>query len=297
MTRAHQTLIGFVGAGTVGTALAVALARRGYRVVAVASRSPASARRLAARLPGCRAVTSEETARAVGLLFLTVPDDAISEVATALPWRPGQMAVHCSGAAPLVALAAARATGACVGAFHPLQTFADADQAAMALMAGITFVVEAEEPLRSLLHRMAADLGGRAMDLRPEDRTLYHVSGVLASNYLVALVAEAAGLWERFGVSRSEALAALLPLVRGTVENIEGQGLPRALTGPIARGDRGTIATHLAALLERAPDLVPLYREMARRTVPLAVEKGRMAREEATAILALVEGDPVREGR
>lgn len=299
-TRTRDLSLGFVGAGTMGSALATSLAQHGYRVVVVASRTPASARRLAVQIPGCTAVAATKAARMADLLFLTVPDDVIAEVASALPWRGGQMAIHCSGATALAALDTARQAGAIPGAFHPLQTFADAVQARQALSAGSTFAIEASEPLRSLLHEMALDLGGRPIDLRAEDRALYHVSGVLASNYLVTLVAEAASLWEKFGSSRAEALTSLLPLVRGTVENLERQGLPMALTGPIARGDRGTVAAHLAALRERAPDLEPLYYEMARRTVRLALEKGRITQEDAREILALVEGEPrspFRHGR
>ena len=290
----RDQVIGFVGAGTVGTALATGLAEAGYCVAMVASRSPASAKELAERIPEAQvAPTASEVVRSTDVVFLTIPDDAIGGLADSLPWREGQTAVHCSGATGVETLSSATSAGALAGAFHPLQTFTAAGQT----FTGVTFAIESEsEPLRHILHRMATDLGGRGIDLPPGARALYHVSGVLASNYLVTLLAEAADLWAQFGYNRAEALDALLPLVRGTVENITRQGIPQALTGPIARGDRGTVATHLAALQERAPEALSLYREVARRTLRIAAEKGQTTSEGASGILALVQGEWVQGG-
>jgi predicted short-subunit dehydrogenase-like oxidoreductase (DUF2520 family) len=290
--------IGFIGAGTVGTALAMGLAAAGYNVVAAGSRSEESARRLARRVVSqeVAVLSPQGVVDAADLVFLTVPDDAIERIASSLRWQGGKTAVHCSGAAPLSTLEAVAQAGARVGAFHPLQTFADADTAARAL-AGVTFAVEArDDDLRETLHQMAAGLGGRAVDIPSDRRALYHISGVLASNYLVTLLAEAAELWARFGYDRAEGLRALLPLVRGTVGNVETQGTPQALTGPIARGDVGTVAAHLAALREQSPETLSLYREMAARTLRIAREKGRLTGEAADQILALIDDGEPRQG-
>jgi predicted short-subunit dehydrogenase-like oxidoreductase (DUF2520 family) len=281
--------IGFIGAGTVGTALAVRLAEQGYTVIAVASRSRASAEKLAGRIPDCRVVEkSQEVARLADLVFITTPDDAIAPVVNAVQWREGQMVVHCNGSASTDILEKARRAGALVGSFHPLQTFADVAEA-LENLPGSAFAIEAEEPLYDLLARMAHDLGGQGFRLRAEDKVLYHAAAVIASNYTVALMKMATDLWRAFGVPAAQATHALLPLLRGTVNNIEKIGLPHCLTGPIARGDVGTLRNHLEALLERAPGMIDAYRQLGLQAIPIALEKGRISQEKALEIKALLE--------
>ena len=143
--------LGFIGAGTVGTALAIRLSERGYQVVAVSSRSQSSAQKLAQAVPGCRDVDSNQAvADAAELIFITTPDGAIAQVASAVQWHPGQHVVHCSGADSTDTLEPARKLGAGIGAFHPLQTFASVKQA-IDNIAGSTFAVEAEPPLLDTL--------------------------------------------------------------------------------------------------------------------------------------------------
>ena len=284
--------IGFIGAGMVGTALAVALYRQGYRIAAVASRTRASTKRLAARVPGtkvCR--TPQEVAEASSLVFLTVPDDVIARVAESVRWRNGQGVVHCSGSRSLEALEPARAQGALMGAFHPLQTFADPEGAAAALP-GSAFVVEGDPPLLEELEGLARALSGWPIHLAPQDRVLCHVSAVTVCGLLVALLKEAAELWEGFQGDtkgrRDEALRALLPLAQGTVASLAHSGFPVALTGPLARGDLGTVRQHLEALESRAPAFLPLYCRLALAALPLAWDKGGLAgedREELEQIL------------
>ncbi len=288
--------IGFIGAGTVGTVLGVALSRSGYAVSKVASRTRGSADTLARSILGCDSVSDPtEVADACDLVFLTVPDDAIREVAAGVRWRSANAVVHCSGATSLEPLTPALDAGAAVAAFHPLQTFAgeevDSNKQPSALP-GSTFGIEAPDPaLRTKLHGMATDLGCEIIDLKSEARALYHVSAVMASNHLVTLIADAAGLWGEFGLDRSSGLRALLPLVRGTVRNLERQGLPGALTGPVARGDVETVEGNLSALEQQPAELVAAHRAMTRRTLRLAREKGRISEDDAAGILALLEGE------
>ncbi len=282
--RRERIAIGFVGAGVVGSALALRLRQAGYRVTAVASRTVASAQKLTAQVEGCAAVESpQQVADRADLVFLTVPDDAILDVADGVEWRTLQMVVHCSGAKSLGVLRGPQHLGAQVGAFHPLQTFSSV-QAALENLPGSTVAVEAGEPLLGILRGIATDLGAESVDLPAEGRVLYHLSGVLACNYMVTLLGLAAGLWEEFGLTREQGLKALLPLTRGTLHNIETVGIPQALTGPIARGDAGTIEAHIKELEARRPDLLAVYREMALRTLPLAEEKGRLSAEAAQRI-------------
>ena len=281
--------IGFVGAGTTGNALALALSREGYRVTAIASRTFVHAQVLAGRLPDATAAASpQDVSESCDVTFLTVPDDAIAGVAGAIAWRPNTSVVHCSGALSLEPLRHAQASGACVGAFHPLQTLAHRQRPYP--FRGVSFAVEAScEHLRALLSRMASDLGGTPAPIRGEDKPLYHASAAMASNYLVTLLDAASDLWRHIGASRDAGLHALLPLVRGTIDNLEAVGFPDALTGPIARGDVDTVRIHLQALTRTQPQLVPIYVSMGRRTIDLAVEKGGVSAEDAASLRALLD--------
>jgi predicted short-subunit dehydrogenase-like oxidoreductase (DUF2520 family) len=266
--------IGFVGAGRAGTVLALALSNSGYQVVAIASRRLESAESLADRLPSARAFADlQEVITAADLIFLTVPDGAIAEVASRLAWRVGVAVIHTSGALSRDVLAPAAAQGAATGSLHPLQTFAGLDQALLNLP-GSVFAVEASGELRETLLRVVADLGGTAIELSAEDKILYHAAAVFASNYIVTLTALAADLLAHLGVGRDDALRALLPLVRGAVNNLETLGLPGALTGPISRGDVDTVRRHLVALADMMPGALPAYRELGVATIALAIEQG-----------------------
>ncbi len=280
--------IGFIGAGTVGTALAITLHERGYAVIAVASRSKSSAERLASRVPECKSFENKQSVADVAeLVFITTPDDVIGQVASELKWHSGQSIVHCSGAHSLDVLESAKRDGAQVGAFHPLQTFANVAHA-IKNIPGSTFALEADEELLQTLKNMAQDLDGTWVQLGAGDKVLYHAAAVVACNYLVTLMQMATDLWQTFGVSRPEATRALLPLLRGTLNNLENIGLPNCLTGPIARGDLGTIRKHLEALEKSAPTLLPAYCELGLQTIPVALGKGKIDNNRAEEMRQLL---------
>ena len=280
--------LGFIGAGTVGTALAVRLSSNGYQVAAVSSRSRTSARKLAESAGGCPVFDNgQAVADTAEMVFITTPDDAIASVASEIHWHSGQSVVHCSGAASTDLLEPARKQEAHVGAFHPLQTFASVEQA-IENIPGSTFALEAEEPLLSTLKDMAAALGGQSIELKADDKVAYHAAAVIACNYLVTLVKLATDLWQTFGVPQHQAAKALLPLIRGTVHNIDTVGIPQCLTGPIARGDTGTIMKHLNALQKVAPALLSTYKELGRQTIPIALAKGKINQQQAGALQAIL---------
>lgn len=306
MTDADDSLaalghIGFIGAGAAGSALARTLAVRGARVTLVASLHGDSAAALAVAIPGVRvAATPEEVVLAAELVVLAVPDDAIAALAASLPWRTGQSVLHLSGAQPASILAPAAARGARIAALHPLMTFPrlplDTPVATLlARLEGCSWALDcADAALAADLDALVAALGGRATRLGAADRVPYHISGVLASNYVAALLGAATQLWAGFGVAPEEALRALLPLLRATVESLERVGLPAALTGPLARGDAGTIAAHLAWLDERAdhdPSIAALrdaYAALGRLALPLAQAKGALTADAAMHLAALL---------
>ncbi|MFC1925403.1 Rossmann-like and DUF2520 domain-containing protein [Chloroflexota bacterium] len=284
--------IGFIGAGTVGTALAVRLKEKGYAVTCVASRTLASAERLAGMVEGCHVHDNNQAvAEAVEMIFITTSDDAIASVAAQVKWRHGQSVAHCSGADSLDILNPAAEAGARTGAFHPLQTFASITHA-IENIPGSTFALEAEEPLMSTLKEIALALDGNPIELKPGDKVIYHTAAVLACNYLVTLVKMATDLWQTFDVPPAEATRALLPLLRGTINNLDNVGLPDCLTGPIARGDLGTVKKHLTALEATAPELLSAYRELGRQTVPIARAKGKID-DQVAKELREVLGEPI----
>jgi len=236
---------------------------------------------------GCQVQDSGQgVADTAEIVFITTPDDAIAEVARQLRWHSGQSVVHCSGAESLDILAPAVEASALAGAFHPLQTLASIEHA-IENIPGSSFALEAEEPLLGTLKDMVNALQGWWLVLRPGDKVLYHAAAVLACNYLVTLVKLATDLWQTFGVDSRETVRALLPLLQGTVNNLASVGLPNCLTGPIARGDVGTIRKHMDAMQSRYPELLPTYRELGRQTIPIAVAKGRIDERKAGEMATL----------
>ena len=280
---------GFIGAGTTGTALAVSLAQTGCQVTAVSSRSLTSAEKLAGRVSGCRICEgAQEVADTAQLVFITTPDDVIAKVAAEVQWHEKQHVVHCSGAHSVDILEPARRYGASTGCFHPLQTFASVEQA-IDNVPGSTFALEAEEPLLTILKDMATALEGDVVVLKAGDKVLYHAAAVFACNYLVTLVKLATDLWRTFGVPPAQATKALMPLLQGTLSNIENVGLPNCLTGPIARGDLGTINRHLDALEKGNQSVLGIYKELGLQTIPISLAKGKIDSQRAEELQALLK--------
>ncbi len=274
--------IAIVGSGRVGSALALALSRAGWPVTAIASRRLAPARALAGRCGAAVATTNPSVAAlAADALVLAVPDRALPFLVRALAAegiaaagrRRPRIVLHTSGASGADVLAPLRSRGWAVGSFHPLLSFPKAPNAPPPLQ-GSAIAVDGDAAARRLARALAASLGARTLAIPPPERARYHLAACFASNYVVTLAWEATRLLEETGLSRARALAALLPLVRSTLANLESSGIPDALTGPVARGDDVTIARH-AALLRRAdPDRRELHRLLVTRTARLARDAG-----------------------
>ena len=285
--RAKKLTLAFIGAGRVGTGLAMSFARSGRDVAAVASRSIASARAFARRVPGARAVASlQEAADRADLVFLTVPDDAIAAVASSIRWRAGAACVHCSGAGDLDLLAKPAAQGALVGGFHPLRMFGEPGKSYD--LRGCAISIAGPEKLAAELERLARAVGARALRLPEGGRALYHAAANFSGAFVVALIEETIALWKKLGIGEADALRALLPLLRGSVDNVETLGTAGALGSVIARGDVGTIRRHLAALAKSAPESLELYRLLSLRTIPVALAKGTLGAARAKEIEALL---------
>ena len=275
MTSLYKTSrIGFIGAGKVGGSLAVAMSNAGYPVVAVSSRTPASAVSFAERIHGCMPYADlQDAVDASDMVFISTSDDAITPVARSVKWREGQGVAHCSGAASLDVLESAESLGAIPGAFHPLQAFSSVENGVRSIP-GITFGIEGSPKMRDYLGDLARAIGGNPVFLDAEDKPLYHLSGVMMGNLLTCMVGISAEVWEHIGYTRDDGVKALIPMMRAVAYNVETSGIPAAVAGPYPRGDLGTAVKHLQALTSQHPDLLPLYRELALAGLHLAVEQG-----------------------
>ena len=289
-TDAGSRRIGFIGAGTLGSGLALALHRKGYAVRAVSSRNMESSEILAGSIAGCSAVESpQEVVDACDLVFITTPDSAISSVAASVRWRAGQEVVHCCGASGRELLEPAAAQDAETGAFHPFQTFAGIagpDQAVDRL-SGVTFAVSAGGDLADFLTVLARDLGGRSVTVEDDRRPLYHAAAILSCGYLVTLLQSALRTLEESGFTREEALEAVLSISRSTLDNVESLGPAASVTGPLVRGDVMTVRKHLEALQRSNPPVAALYAILTELSLPIALQRGLGVEDEAAIREAL----------
>ncbi|WP_441245463.1 Rossmann-like and DUF2520 domain-containing protein [Kitasatospora sp. McL0602] len=283
--RPARLAVGVVGTGRVGPALGAALQLAGHRVVAASGVSVVSRRRAEALLPGVRLVTPPQVLAAADLVLLTVPDDALPELVAGLAAtgavRPGQILVHTSGSHGVAVLEPAARVGALPLALHPAMTFTGTS-VDLARLAGCPFGVTAPEELRPVAEALVVEMGGEPEWIAEETRPLYHTALAHGSNHLVTLVAQAMELLRQAGVAEPGRL--LGPLLGAALDNSLRSG-DAALTGPVARGDTGTVRKHLGQLATAAPDIGQAYRAMARATAQRAVRSGSLNEEAAAALL------------
>ncbi|HET7677132.1 MAG TPA: DUF2520 domain-containing protein [Candidatus Limnocylindrales bacterium] len=292
--RAHDPealpRLGFVGAGRVALTLGPAFAAAGWPVVAVASRDPERRMRFQSLVPGAHGFAEPAgILDDVDIAFLTVPDDAIAPVAGSMRLYSGQGIVHTSGLLPAAVLSPAMAAGTLAGSFHPLVAFAEPDTARAALR-GATVAIEGDEALVSVLAELAEAVGAQPVRLPSGGKAAYHAAAVLAAGGFVALLDAIAEVGRGAGLDEAGALAVYGPLVRQSLANAERLGIRAALTGPIVRGDRGTLRAHMDALRALAPGALGLYAAAARREIALAEERGDLPAADAEALRALLTG-------
>ncbi len=269
--------IAVVGAGRVGTALAVLWQRAGHRIVAVAG-GAATPERAARFLPGVPVLSDDAAAGSAGAVVIATPDAAIEpvcrELAEAGSLDAATAVVHASGATGLDALGAAAALGVATLSVHPLQTCPTVE-AAIERIPGAAFAVTAlDEAGGDLGERLARDAGGRPFRIADDLKPLYHAAAVFASNYLVTVTAIAAELERSAGLH--DPLDALGPLQAATLANVERVGPAAALTGPAVRGDAVTVRRNLEALAKHAPEAVRPYVALADLALGLAERSGRL---------------------
>jgi predicted short-subunit dehydrogenase-like oxidoreductase (DUF2520 family) len=281
--------VGVVGAGRVGATLGAALARAGHEVVAASGVSEQSVARAERLLPGVPLLPADEVVAESEFVLLAVPDDVLRPLVSGLAdtdaWRAGQLVAHTSGAHGIGVLDSAAARGVLALAVHPVMTFTGRPEDLDRLL-GATFGVTAPDDMRPVAESLVVEMGGEPVWVPESARPLYHASLTIASNHLVTLVNDALGLLAGAGVAEPGRLAA--PLLSASLDNVLRLG-DAALTGPVVRGDVATVAAHVATLRREAPDVLPSYRAMARRTAERARESGRLAAERAAQILEALQ--------
>jgi predicted short-subunit dehydrogenase-like oxidoreductase (DUF2520 family) len=279
--------VGIIGAGPVGTALGLAISRAGWPVAAVSSRDPARRDRFCALVPGARAFTDPSgLLEEVELAILAVPDDAISRVAASIRLDSGQALVHTSGLLGAEALQPALSAGSQIGAFHPLVSFTSDVERSSAAIRGATIALEGEGRLLALLADLAEAVGGVPVRLPPGTKAAYHAAAAMASGGLIALLDAIATLGAFAGLDEPGALTVYGRLLEQTLANAKSEGIEAALTGPVARGDAGTLAAHLEAVWRFAPDLIEIYLATAAIELKLAEQRGTLAPAELDRVRA-----------
>ena len=290
--------VAIIGAGRVGSSVGYLLSRAGYVVTAVAARTTASAEK-AATFIGAGTPTTDVVLAAAGaeVVFITTSDRVIREICEKIvaagALKPGGLVIHMSGAHSLGLLDAAKNIGTDRAVLHPLQSLASKEQGVKTLP-GSYFRIETDEAAQAAVRDIVRALGGIELVMPKwssdkDSAALYHAGAVVVSNYFVALVDYGLKFYEALGADKQEALKAVLPLIKGTLHNIETLGIPDALTGPIMRGDTQTVQDHLEAMRKRTPELVNLYKALARQTVSVARDRGSITRDTAKELLDLVK--------
>jgi predicted short-subunit dehydrogenase-like oxidoreductase (DUF2520 family) len=290
--RPARLAVGVVSAGRVGAVVGAAWAAAGHRVVAASGVSKASVDRAATLLPGVPLRAPDEVVAAADLALLAVPDDAlpgmVRGLAAAGSFRAGQIVVHTSGAHGVGVLAPAAAAGVLPLALHPVMTFTGRveDVARLAgACAGVT-AADDDETGFSVGAALVVEMGAEPVRIAEDVRPLYHAALAHGANHLVTLVRDCVDTLERAGVHPAERLVA--PLLSAALDNALRHG-DRALTGPVARGDVGTVRSHLRELSAVDPDLAGTYRVLARRTAGGAAAAGLLPDRAADDILSTLK--------
>ncbi|MCF8070229.1 MAG: DUF2520 domain-containing protein [Desulfobacterales bacterium] len=279
-----------VGCGKVGTALAIFLSEAGFPLSGLAGRRMASAKRAASLFKNVP-FSDDYTVitKVADIVFITTPDGNIEKTCARIVTKGGfknnAIVLHCSGALPSTILSGDNIHK---GSMHPLQSFAKISKERNPFQ-GINFAVEGSNAAVEVSQEMAIALGGTPIRINTEDKTLYHASAVVSSNYLVTLFDIASTLAEKAGVKNEDVVKLLMPLVKGTISNIENIGITDALTGPIARGDDSVVKKHLDEMDRKTPDLVALYKILGGRTIDIARAKGSISSTAADVLKKLLK--------
>lgn len=271
--RKQKPHVAIIGAGRLGTTLAVALSRKSYTITSLVARSVKSARKSATLLDEETQVLAAKdlaSLRPADVYLITTPDDQIARVAAQLArveTKRQPAALHTSGALSAEVLAPLRKKGWRTGSIHPLVSVSGSDSA----LDGAFWSVEGDKAALRLAKTIVRDLGGKSFSIRSEDKPLYHAAAVMSAGNVVALFDVALEMLVDCGLSRKMARSILQPLITSTVESLETKDPAEALTGTFSRGDLETVKRHLRALKNaKLPEALELYRVLGKRSLKLS---------------------------
>ena len=286
--------IGIIGCGRVGATIGAAWRQAGHAIIGVSATSAASIERAESMLPGVPILDPDEVAERAELVLLAVPDDEIARLVSGLAdlgrIHAGQILLHCSGRYGTSVLEAGTRLGALPIAWHPSLTFTGTD-VDLPRLRQATIAVTAAAPIRPVGEALVVELGAEPIEIAEADRPLYHAAITHASNHSITILSESMEMLTEAGVD--EPSHVLHALVDASVANTLQNG-SKALTGPVSRGDVGTVESHLAALSEYSlsrsnPGARNSYIALARSTTAKALTMGRITEAQAQEILAILD--------
>jgi predicted short-subunit dehydrogenase-like oxidoreductase (DUF2520 family) len=292
MKKHHLKKFAIIGTGMVGTAIGFLLKKAGYQIVSICDKSPAALKRALPYFGGKVFLNPRDIVQNADCILITTPDDTISCVCKEIAHSPsltGKLVFHMSGAGGLDLLETAKGAGASVASIHPLQSFSSIDQA-IKNIPGSCFGVTADKKSLSMAKSIVHNLEGIPIIISTCQKPLYHAAACFASNYLVSLMNVVESIYKSIGIKEKDAKKAYLPLVYGSLKNIEKSGSILSLTGPIARGDFGTVKKHVTEINKNLPQFSSLYSSLGLITVQLAQQKGTLNTGQVKIINALLKG-------
>lgn len=274
LKKSTDKKIAIIGCGRAGSNIGIWLSNSGYRIESLFDAARERAERLSERTGRGKVFEkAEDAAKSCDIVFISTPDGIIertcSDIADLGGFTDGKAVFHLSGSLSSSVLLKAAEHGAFTASFHPLQSLAGENEE-MNPFKGILMALEGHPEAVELAREMSEALGARPYEIEGRAKTLYHASAVIASNYLVSLMKLASEVMAASGIPEDQALDFLMPLVKGTLSNMEKMGVEKALTGPIARGDVKTVSSHLEAIREKLPDLERAYIELGKLALKIA---------------------------
>lgn len=285
-------LIGFIGAGKVGTAFGMYLKQKGFEIAGYFSRNEQSGTRSAAMTDSEYYSDLSQLIENIDIILITVTDDQIESVCQQLcqttPLKQGQFLIHMSGALPSTILNQAKAFGCYIYSLHPLLAFADIEKSVTDL-SDAHFCLEGDEEKIYVVEEILQGCGNKYFKLKPEQKPLYHASACMLSNYLVTLVHNGLKIMENIHIHDTVAFEAMLPLINCTIQNILRLGTEKALTGPISRGDIHTLAKQLDAISTSSPEQLALYANLSEETLKLSMLTNTKTPSDIDKLKALIE--------
>jgi predicted short-subunit dehydrogenase-like oxidoreductase (DUF2520 family) len=292
MKKNHYYKFSIIGLGKVGTAIGYLLKKAGHKIVAISDKSTKSLTNARRYTGGKTYLSPLQSIANADCILITTPDDFILPVCEDIAHSKaiaGKFVFHMSGAGSLDLLQPAKKAGAFIASIHPVQSFSSIDNAIQCIP-GSVFGITAEKKAEKQAKQIVVDLGGVPFFISARQKPLYHAAACLASNYLVTLLYAAESIYQSVGINKTNATRAYLPLVHGTLKNIEKSGSIQALTGPIARGDSGTVQKHIDAIKKTCPQFLPLYSALGLITNNIAQKKGTLNSRQTKKISNILKG-------